>query len=59
VCFRHRQLAIFLLVCLLSAWILPRNVNKNILNGALHLSSTSILEHLEFEIGNYYRFLRN
>jgi hypothetical protein len=59
VCFRHRQLAIFLLVCLLSAWILPRNVNKNALNGALHISSTSILEHLEFEIGNYCRFFRN
>ncbi len=58
-CFRHRQLAIFLLVCLLSAWILQRNVNKNARNGALHVSSTSILEHLEFEIGNYYRFRRN
>jgi len=44
---------------LLSARILPRNVNKNVLNGALHLSSTSILEHAEWEIGNYYRFCRN
>jgi hypothetical protein len=44
---------------LLSAWILPRNVNKNVLNGALHLSSTFILEHSEWEIGNYYRFCRN
>jgi hypothetical protein len=43
------------LFCLLSAWILPRNV----LNGALYLSSTSILEHSEWEIGNYYRFCRN
>ncbi len=53
------QVSIFLLFCLLSAWILPRNVNKNVLNGALHLSSTSILEHSEWEIGNYYRFCRN
>jgi hypothetical protein len=53
------QVGIFLLFCLLSAWILPRNANKNVLNGALYLSSTSILEHSEWEISNYYRICRN